>query len=64
MSAYDSIKQGLSEAQAFAEGKEAGDRIHQVEVPAVDFAAVRASAGLPPRRVPARHRRGEGHAAQ
>ena len=41
MSAYDSIKQGLSEALAFAEGKEAGARIHQVEVPTVDVAAIR-----------------------
>lgn len=46
MSAYDSIKQGLSEALAFAEGKEAGTRIHQVEVPAVDVAAIRANTGL------------------
>lgn len=46
MSAYDSIKQGLNEALAFAEGKEAGARIHQVEVPAVDVAAIRSSTGL------------------
>lgn len=46
MSAYDSIKQGLNEALAFAEGKEAGVRIHQVEVPAVDVAAIRSSTGL------------------
>jgi putative transcriptional regulator len=46
MSAYDSIKQGLNEALAFAEGKEAGARIHQVEVPVVDVAAIRSSTGL------------------
>ena len=46
MSAYDSIKQGLSEALAFAEGKEDGVRSYQVEVPAVDVAAIRASTGL------------------
>jgi len=46
MSAYDSIKQGLNEALAFAEGKEVGSRIHQVEVPVVDVAAIRSSTGL------------------
>jgi putative transcriptional regulator len=46
MSAYESIKQGLSEALAFAEGREAGARVHHVEVPAVDVAAIRASTGL------------------
>ena len=46
MSAYDSIRQGLSEALAFAEGKEDGARSYQVEVPAVDVAAIRASTGL------------------
>ena len=46
MSAYDSIKQGLNEALAFAEGKETGARIHQVEVPTVDVAAIRSSTGL------------------
>lgn len=46
MSAYDSIKQGLNEALAFAEGKDVGAGIHQVEVPAVDVAAIRASTGL------------------
>ena len=46
MSAYESIKQGLSEALAFAEGREAGARVHHVEVPAVDVAAIRARTGL------------------
>jgi len=46
MSAFNSIKQGLSEALAFAEGKESAAHIHQVEVPAVDVAAIRASIGL------------------
>lgn len=46
MSVYDSIKQGLSEALAFVEGKVSGERMHQVEVPAVDVAAIRASTGL------------------
>jgi putative transcriptional regulator len=46
MSAYDSIRQGLDEALAFAEGKETGAHIHLVEVPAVNVAAIRASTGL------------------
>lgn len=46
MNAYNSIRQGLNEALAFAEGREAGARVHQVEVPAVDVAAIRASTGL------------------
>lgn len=46
MSAYESIMQGLNEALAFAEGKDTGARVHQVEVPAVDVAAIRASTGL------------------
>lgn len=46
MSAYESIKQGLKEALAFAEGKPAGARVHRVEVPEVDVAAIRASTGL------------------
>lgn len=46
MSTYDSIKQGLNEALAFTEGKEAGSRIHRVEVPVVDVTAIRSSTGL------------------
>lgn len=46
MSAYDSIRQGLTEAIHFAEGKRTGARVHQVEVPEVDVAAIRASTGL------------------
>jgi len=46
MSAYDSIRQGLTEAIAFAEGRETGAQTHQIEVPAVDVAAIRASTGL------------------
>lgn len=46
MSAYESIMQGLNEALAFAEGKETGTKVHQVEVPEVDVAAIRASTGL------------------
>lgn len=46
MSAYDSIKQGLTEAIEFAEGNRAGARVTQVEVPQVDVAAIRARTGL------------------
>lgn len=46
MSAYDSIRQGLTEAIDFAQGKETGARVHQVEVPEVNVAAIRASTGL------------------
>lgn len=46
MSAYDSIRQGLTEALAFAEGRKTGARVRQIAVPAVDVAAIRASTGL------------------
>ncbi|MBO6526244.1 helix-turn-helix domain-containing protein [Erythrobacter sp.] len=46
MSAYESIKQGLTEALAFAEGKDTGARVHQVQVPQVDVVAIRAKTGL------------------
>lgn len=46
MTAYDSIRQGLTEAIDFAQGKTKGARVTQVEVPAVDVVAIRASTGL------------------
>ncbi len=46
MSAYESIKQGLTEALAFAESKDTGARVHQVQVPQVDVVAIRAKTGL------------------
>ena len=46
MSAYESIRQGLTEALAFAEDKDVGAVVHHVEVPLVDVAAIRASTGL------------------
>lgn len=46
MSAYESIKQGLEEAIDFAEGKQAGVRVHTVKVPEADVAAIRTSTGL------------------
>ncbi len=46
MSAFESIKQGLAEAIDYAQGKETGARVHHVEVPLVDVAAIRAETGL------------------
>lgn len=46
MSAHESIMQGLNEALDYAQRKDAGARVHQVNVPAVDVAAIRASTGL------------------
>ena len=46
MTAFSSIKQGLGEAMAFANGDEIGAQVHQVKVPDVDVAAIRASTGL------------------
>ena len=46
MTAFSSIKQGLGEALAFADGNDHGAHVHQVTVPDVDVAAIRASTGL------------------
>jgi putative transcriptional regulator len=46
--AYESIMRGLNEALDHARGKDVGARVHQVNVPAVDVAAIRASTGLSP----------------
>lgn len=46
MSAHESIMQGLNEALDYARGKKAGAIVHQIEVPSVDVAAIRASTGL------------------
>ena len=46
MSAYDSIMQGLNEALDHAKGKDTGARVHRIEVPQVDVAAIRAQTGL------------------
>jgi putative transcriptional regulator len=44
--AYDRIKEGLNEALAFAQGQKGGAVVHQIEVPSVDVAAIRATTGL------------------
>jgi putative transcriptional regulator len=46
MSAFDSMRQGLNEALAFADGDETRARVDPVEVPTVDVVAIRTSAGL------------------
>lgn len=43
---YDSVIEGLNEALAFARGENTGAVVHQVAVPAVDVAAIRARTGL------------------
>lgn len=44
--AYKSLMQGLNEALAFAEGEKTGAVVHQIEVPTVDVAGIRAKTGL------------------
>lgn len=44
--AYESIMQGLNEALDHAQGKDADARVHAIEVPVVDVAAIRARTGL------------------
>lgn len=46
MSAYDSIRQGLTEALDYAQGKPSDAVTHEVTVPDVDVAAIRARTGL------------------
>ena len=46
MKAHDSIMQGLNEALTYTQGKNIGEKIHNVEVPTVDVAAIRARTGL------------------
>ena len=45
MTAFESIMQGLNEAYAHAQGQDVGARVHQVAVPEVDVAAIRAQTG-------------------
>ena len=46
MSAFESIKQGLKEAKAFSKGQGADARVHEIAVPDIDVAEVRAKTGL------------------
>jgi putative transcriptional regulator len=43
---YESLMDGLNEALAFARGEKTDAVVHQIEVPAVDVAAIRARTGL------------------
>ncbi len=44
--AFDSLMEGLNEALDFARGKDTGAVVHEVAVPAVDVASIRAQTGL------------------
>lgn len=46
MSAFDSIRQGLEEAQAFSKGQQADAVIHKITVPDINVADIRAQTGL------------------
>ena len=46
MSAYESVSKGLEEALAFAKGRTAGAKVHEVELPEVDVAEIRQKTGL------------------
>jgi putative transcriptional regulator len=46
MSAYKSIKQGLEEAKAFSKGQGTDARVHEIAVPEINVAEVRAKTGL------------------
>ena len=46
MSAYENIVEGLNEAIAFAKGRDTGAQVHQIAVPVVDVAEIRARTGL------------------
>lgn len=46
MSAFESIKQGLEEAKAFSKGQGGDALVHEISVPNINVAAVRAKTGL------------------
>jgi len=46
MSAFESIKQGLEEAKAFSKRQGLDARVHEIVVPEIDVAEVRAKTGL------------------
>lgn len=46
MSAFESIKQGLEEAKAFAKGQGANTPVHEIAVPEIDVSKIRAETGL------------------
>ena len=46
MSAFESIKQGLEEAQAFSKGQGANAVVHEIAVPDIDVTEIHAQTGL------------------
>lgn len=46
MSAFESIKKGLDEALEFSKGHEAGSLVHEIILPEIDVAKIRAQTGL------------------
>ena len=46
MSSFESIKQGLEEAKAFSKGLGTDARVHEIAVPEINVAEVRAKTGL------------------
>ena len=46
MSVFDSIKQGLEEAKAFSRGQGGDTVVHEIAVPDINVAEVRAQTGL------------------
>lgn len=47
MSAFESIKKGLYEAFEFSKGQEAGSLVHEIILPEINVAKIRAQTGLP-----------------
>ncbi|WP_376711128.1 helix-turn-helix domain-containing protein [Pseudochrobactrum lubricantis] len=46
MSAFESIKKGLDEALEFSKGYEVGSQVHEIILPEIDVAKIRAQTGL------------------
>ncbi len=46
MSAFDSIRKGLEEAKAFSKGQGGNTRVHDIAVPDINVADIRARTGL------------------
>ena len=46
MGAFKSIKQGLKEAKAFLKGQGDDARVHEISVPGINVAEIRAKTGL------------------
>ena len=46
MSAFDSIRTGLEEAKAYAEGRDLGANIHDIDLPNINVSEIRATTGL------------------